>query len=106
MPGIPKAPPIPKRRPRKRRCRNCDQWYLPRVFRKGVGKNKGGGSPQRFCTPACRKEYNRNGSAFGPLRDKVRGLIAREVKKQLTDVVNEIGSLKRLLRGSEDICVL
>lgn len=90
-------PPRPRKGARKRRCRNCDQWYWPRVFLKGTSKkNKGGGSPQRFCTPACRKEYNRNGSAFGPLRDKIRRLIASEVKKQVQEVAKRVEVLEYL----------
>jgi len=76
------APPEPIRYKRKC-CRNCDKKFP-------VTK------PNRmFCTTACKNEYGRHGSAFGPLRIKleklVRKLVAAETK---TGSTTQIGTLR------------
>lgn len=65
-------------------CKNCPKRFTPR---------EKGGSPQLFCSGRCRREFHRNGSAFGALREKLPGYIAREVEKYL-----ERGELVELLK--------
>ena len=60
----------PKKFPR-RRCDNDGKWYLK------TRKNK------RFCSKACKDEYNRYGSAFGPLRDYLTKLIGKASKEEV-----------------------
>lgn len=62
----------PLTRYKRKRCENCDKKFpLTKPNR-------------RFCTTACKNEYGRHGSAFGPLKIKleklVRKLVATEVK--------------------------
>lgn len=69
------ATPEPIRYKRKR-CRNCDKKFpLTKPNR-------------QFCTTACKNEYGRHGSAFGPLKIKleklVRKLVADESKRGWT----------------------
>lgn len=64
----------PASKPKRRRCKNCPQFFAPR---------QKGGSPQEFCSDACRKEFHRNGAAFGALRDKLPGYIDKAVQKHL-----------------------
>ena len=59
----------PKKFPR-RRCWNCDGWFLK------TRKNK------RFCKASCKDEYNRHGSAFGPLKDYLTKLIQTASKEE------------------------
>lgn len=67
-------------RTRARQCRNCPVNFHPRPK---------GGSPQQFCSDTCRKEFHRNGAAFGKLRDKLAGYIEREVRKQVAVPLQE-----------------
>lgn len=54
----------------RRRCLNCNGWFLK------TRKNK------KFCKPECQQEYNRYGSAFGPLKDYLTKLIATASKEE------------------------
>ena len=61
-------------KPRRQRCKNCPRFFHPR---------EKGGSPQEFCSDNCRKEFHRNGAAFGALREKLPGYIDKSVAKHL-----------------------
>jgi hypothetical protein len=54
----------------KSRCKNCPKFF-PKT------------RPNReFCSEDCKNEYNRNGSAFGPLRERLTKLIERRTKEE------------------------
>lgn len=72
--------PPKERAQRRRKCRNCPAFFYPRLK---------GGTPQHFCSANCRKEFHRNGAAFGKLRDKLPGYIEREVRKQVAQPLQE-----------------
>lgn len=58
----------PAKLPR-RRCLNCNGWFLK------TRKNK------KFCKKECKDEYNRYGSAFGPLKEWIGKLIEKLSKE-------------------------
>lgn len=66
LPPDEEKPPL-----RRRRCDNCPKFFMQKR------------SDQRFCKPACRKEFNRNGAAFGKLRELLPKWITKEVSRQL-----------------------
>ena len=68
---------IPEERaaqPKRKRCKNCPRFFT---------RSRRAGSPQLFCSENCRKEFHRNGAAFGALRDKLPGYIDKAVAKHL-----------------------
>ena len=65
----------PDRKPRKRSCLNCDKRFL-------VTRPKNN-PPQRFCSPACRKEFDYFGCAFRPLHLKLEKLVKGWVEEIL-----------------------
>ena len=75
------TPKRPKRRDGQIQCKNCPAWFTPRAK---------GGSPQEFCSDTCRKQFHRNGAAFGKLRDKLPGFINSEVRKQVGEPLREL----------------
>jgi hypothetical protein len=55
---------------KRKRCRNCDAKFLLT-------------KPNRlFCSTACKNEYGRHGSAFGPLRVKLEKLVRKLVEAE------------------------
>ena len=74
--------------PRRKRCRNCDQFMGP------------GKPTKKFCGPKdpgkgeCKNEYHRNGgTAFGPLKSRLETLVtklSREESKKLRDRVDQL----------------
>lgn len=62
---------------RRRRCDNCPKFFMQKRL------------DQRFHSPACRKEFNRNGAAFGKLRELLPKWIEKEVRKQLEALRSE-----------------
>jgi hypothetical protein len=58
----------------RKRCENCNSWM------KLDGKNPANDKKRRFCKPTCKAEFNRYGSAYGPLKQKLEGLIASTAK--------------------------
>lgn len=71
--GSASEPPTDEEKPplRRRRCDNCPKIFMQKR------------ADQRFHSPACRKEFNRNGAAFGKLRELLPKWIEKEVRKQL-----------------------
>jgi hypothetical protein len=53
----------------RRRCDNCGKFYLK------TRDNK------KYCSLQCKDEFNRHGSAFGPLKDYLTKLIKKESKE-------------------------
>lgn len=54
----------------KARCKNCPKFF-PKT------------RPNReFCSQDCKDEYNRHGSAFGPLRERLTKLIEKTSKEE------------------------
>jgi len=79
---------------RRRRCVNCNRLYKPRK------------EHQRFCTDAvkddpnhCRREFNRHGSAFGPLKIKLEKLVMKTVREILENehafIVKQLADLEK-----------
>jgi hypothetical protein len=64
-----KAQSQPPKFPR-RRCANCNNFFLK------TRKNK------RFCKRECKNEFNRYGSAFGPLKDWLTKFIEQRAKEE------------------------
>lgn len=69
----------------RKRCKNC-----PKMFPKT--------RPNReFCTPACKKEFHRHGSAFGPLKETLQNLVKGWLRSFQEDTdQNTIAINKRL----------
>jgi hypothetical protein len=65
----------------KKPCKNCPRWFKPR---------EKGGSEQLFCTDDCRKEFHRNGAAFGKLREQLPKMIGKEVERHAPAIVEQL----------------
>jgi len=81
--------------PRRIRCQNC--FTL-------TPKNTKGNQQKRFCSNTCRYEFNRHGSAFGPLKSKIEAMIrieTRPLKKRIVALENELLELKATIRETE-----
>src|SRR5271154_2023750 len=63
--------PTPKKKFPKKRCLNCDKKFE---------KTK---PNRKFCKQDCKDEYNRHGSAFGPLKTRLERIVKLEVAKRL-----------------------
>jgi hypothetical protein len=70
----------------KKPCKNCPHWFKPR---------EKGGSEQLFCTNECRKEFHRNGAAFGKLREQLPKMIAKEVERQAPQIIAQLRDVLR-----------
>jgi len=66
----------PKKLPR-RRCLNCNGWF------EKTRKNK------KFCRKECKDEYNRYGSAFGPLKEWLAKYIEKASKENFDRKLRE-----------------
>ena len=65
-----------KKYPR-RRCKNCDAPFLK------TRKNK------LYCKKQCADEYNKFGSAYGPLKRKIEAMIERKATELATQRLGE-----------------
>lgn len=76
---MPTHPEVPsKRSKRRRRCRNCGELFEPKR------------SWQHFCREACKAEFHRYGSAFGPLKERLTKLV-RSIVRPIIDEEIEAG---------------
>lgn len=62
----------------RKRCENC-----PKFFEKKR-------SWQRFCSKECKNQFNKNGSAYGKLKDTLTKLIKTEISSQVRDAVRQL----------------
>jgi len=69
--------PAPKPKFPKKRCLNCDKKFE---------KNR---PNRKFCQQSCKDEYNRHGSAFGPLKTRLERIIKLEVARRLQDAIGD-----------------
>lgn len=75
----------PQQFPRKR-CKNC-----PKMFPKT--------RPNReFCSPACKKEFHRHGSAFGPLKETLQNLVKGWLKEFRAEIEGRLDRLEKNVR--------
>lgn len=83
-------------KPKRQRCKNCPRFFT---------HTRRAGSPQLFCSDNCRKEFHRNGAAFGALREKLPGYIDKAVQKQLGRPTEEQyqGLLARIVAESGNV---
>ena len=59
----------------RKRCDNCGKFFPL------SGQNPANDKKRRFCSTPCRNEFNRYGSSYGVLKDKLRKLIETESKE-------------------------
>jgi hypothetical protein len=71
-----------------KRCLNDNKQF------RQVKKNK------VFCCDACRREYNRFGSAFGPLREKLEKMVHAWMKSYQFDVDQRLIGFMRILEAN------
>src|SRR5262249_10993687 len=80
--GVPEVPKTGQNTPQRRRCKNCPKLFTP---------NRPWG---RFCSPKCRMEFNRNGAAFGKLRELLPKWIAKLVARELKVIDQRIAAIE------------
>lgn len=68
------------------RCHNCDKLTI-----KNPTQPK-----QRFCSDACRYEYNKHGAAFGPLKAKLEKLVRQIIQDEVARLKQDIGFLAQV----------
>lgn len=66
----------------RKRCLNCPRYFEPRALSEG-------GKTQKFCSENCRKEFHKHGGAYAKLRRDLAALVRKEVKKVLSDLIEE-----------------
>jgi hypothetical protein len=67
----------------KKRCKNC-----PKMFPKTRANRE-------FCSPACKKEFHRHGSAFGPLKETLQNLVKGWLKEFRLDTEARLDQLEK-----------
>jgi hypothetical protein len=77
----------------KKRCINCNDWITL------SGRNTGNDAKRKFCSELCKNEYNRFGSAYGPLKAKLEKVIREAVKAETPKAVAP--ELKRIVHTEE-----
>ena len=68
---------------RRRRCDNCNALFQPTSSY----------PVQRFCQKACRFEFHKHGSAFGPLKIKLEKLTLKTVREETAKLRAELKAL-------------
>jgi hypothetical protein len=90
---------------RRKRCLNCNKFFTPK--RNVVKKAK-------FCKDACRKEFWKHGSSFGPIKvglyaaiDKKYAALEKETKKRLREMEERWITARQLISSlTRDVCEL
>ena len=65
-----------------KRCRNCAKGFRQTVPHKV------------FCSDLCRFEFNRYGSAYGKLKEKLEKLIDKTVRDRVAEVLARLDALE------------
>jgi hypothetical protein len=64
------------------RCENCGSFF-PRTRK-----------DRKFCGDPCRKEFNRFGAAYGPLKQNLQELIVKQSREQVKDLTARVEILE------------
>lgn len=79
-------------------CRNCGK-------RSSVPPNV---QVKLFCSPLCKAEYHRHGSAFGPLKTKLENLVKRYMNSGMAVIyaaqVEQVADLEKRVAALEENC--
>jgi hypothetical protein len=93
-----KTPRIARETPQRpvlvrKRCDNCPKFFQ---------QNK---PWQRFCSSACRREWDRNDCAYGRLKEKLAKDIAKEITRQMRDLAASFPNPKTFIETLKTLFV-
>jgi hypothetical protein len=80
---IAKRAPQPTQR---RHCTNCDA-----LFDKNPRRDD-----HQFCSPKCRKDFHRNGTAMGPVLKRIEAIVHAQIDTRTADVAKLLESCQAI----------